>query len=222
MGRVKRKRSGVDAIMDGCRSAGAPERARRTFSAEYKLGILRIAGEIKERGNDGLRAFLIREGLGASHLKRWEKQASLGLLGKAKRGRPGKSRSVMRREIELLKQGLAAAEKQARQAEEIVRLQMKYVRGAAWKLERKDRGLLAGILSRVERECSVSSICEALDLTRRDFYRTIKPLLDGASFDAPASNHSPLSPQTEDLDAYSTIRILDCRAGSAGEATVAK
>jgi hypothetical protein len=167
------------AINESTRPAAAPGPARRTFSAEYKLGVLRIAREIKEARHDGLRAFLIREGLRTSHLYHWEKQASLGLLGKAKRGRPGKSRSALRREIADLKRRLAAAEKQARQAGEIVRLQMEYVRGAAWKLERKDRGLLAGLLARVHRECSVSSVCEALDLTRRDFYRTIKPLIDG-------------------------------------------
>jgi hypothetical protein len=183
-----------NAILEGYPPAATLGYARRTFSADYKLSILRTAQEIRETRKDGLRAFLVREGLGISQLKQWEKQASRGLLGKAKRGRPGKSRSALNREITILKQGLEAAEKRARQAEEIVRLQMKYVRGAAWKLERKDRGLLAGLLARVDRECSVSSICEALDLTRRDFYRTIKPLIDGAPSDSPSSPASASEP----------------------------
>ncbi len=180
----------------GGHTFAAAGHARRTFSAEYKLSVLRLAREFGETREEGLRAFLMREGLETSHLRRWEKQASRGLLGKARRGRPGKSRRALCREIALLKQSLAAAEKHARQAEEIVRLQMKYVRGAAWKLERKDRGLLAGLLARVDRECSVSSLCEALDLTRRDFYRTIKPLIDGVAFDPPLPARPSLSLQS--------------------------
>ncbi|HKP94319.1 MAG TPA: hypothetical protein VJ385_01060 [Fibrobacteria bacterium] len=191
---LKKNRSGGGASKDGYQLDATPGRARRTFSANYKLAILRIAREIRETRNGSLGAFLIREGLSTSHLKQWEKQASRGLIGKAKRGRPGKSRRALRRENAVLRQSLAAAEKRARQAEEIVRLQMKYVRGAAWKLERKDRGLLAGLLARVDRECSVSSVCEALDLTRRDFYRTIKPLIDGEPSNSPSLPASASEP----------------------------
>ena len=66
----------------------------------------------------------------------------------------------------------------ALEAEEIVRVQMEYVKGAALKLERRDRGLLSELISKVRTACPVSTVCEALALTRRDFYRTIKPLLD--------------------------------------------
>ena len=193
---MEKNRTGGDAIKGGYPPSTVRGHARRTFSSDYKLSVLRIAREWKETRKELFRAFMIREGLETSHLRRWEKQASQGLLGKARRGRPGKSRHALCREIVLLKQSLAAAEKHARQAEEIVRLQMKYVRGAAWKLERKDRGLLAGLLARVDRECSVSSLCEALDLTRRDFYRTIKPLLDGVAFDSTVPARPSLSLQS--------------------------
>jgi hypothetical protein len=117
-----------------------------------------------------------------------------------RRGRPGKNPEDLKREIRSLRRRLSALRKRALQAEAIVRAQMEYVRGAALKLERKDRGLLSAIVARVRSDCSVSDLCEALSLTRRDFYRTIKPLLEkdagpgeGAIFSGAISD--PPSPQ---------------------------
>jgi hypothetical protein len=81
------------------------------------------------------------------------------------------------REIRQLKYRVAIMKKQALRAETVVLIQRKYVKAAALKLERKDRGLLSQLIARVEQEAPVTSVCEALALTRRDFYRTIRPLM---------------------------------------------
>jgi hypothetical protein len=150
---------------------------RRKFTAEYKLEILERARKLKGTGRGQLKSFLQEKDLRTSHLAQWAKQLSNGSPGEGKRGRPPKSRDAILSEVAALKQRLFSMEKRAVQAEQLVMLQMKYVKGAALKLERKDRGLLAELISRIDTESSVSSICYALNLTRKDFYRTIKPIL---------------------------------------------
>lgn len=77
--------------------AGAPPEAvpdpelterpkRRSFSAEYKLKVLKQADACKEQGEVG--ALLRREGLYSSHLSSWRRQRDAGELGR-KRGRRG-------------------------------------------------------------------------------------------------------------------------------------
>jgi hypothetical protein len=151
---------------------------RRKFTTEYKLEVLDQAREIKSLGRGHLQSYLKEKNLRSSHLAEWSKQFSSGSTGAGKRGRPPKSRETLLREAAALKQRLDAMEKRAIQAEQLVLLQMKYVKGAALKLQRKDRGLLSELISRIEAESSVSSICDALVLTRKDFYRTIKPLIE--------------------------------------------
>lgn len=148
---------------------------RRKFTAEYKLEVLGRAREIKSMGRGRLKSYLQEKNLRSSHLAEWTKQFSSGVIGEGKRGRPPKNREDILREVAALRQQLDAMEKRAIQAEHLVMVQMKYVKGAALKMERKDRGLLSELISRIEAESSVSSICEALALTRKDFYRTIKP-----------------------------------------------
>jgi hypothetical protein len=150
---------------------------RRKFTAEYKFKVLERAGEIKGTGRGRLKSFLQEKSLRTSHLAQWAKQFSNGAPGEGRRGRPPKSRDAIFSEVAALKQRLFLMEKRAVQAEQLVMLQMKYVKGAALKLERKDRGLLSELISRIDVESSVSSICDALTLTRKDFYRTIKPIL---------------------------------------------
>lgn len=150
--------------------------SRRTFTAAYKLEILDRVREMKGQGRGLLQAYLRERDLRTSHLAEWSKQFPSGVPGEGKRGRPAKSREALAREIASLKGRLDAMEKRALRAERLVMLQLRYVKGAAMKLERKDRGLLSELISRIDAETSVSSICEALALTRRDFYRTIKPL----------------------------------------------
>lgn len=149
--------------------------ARRKFTAEYKLEVLDRAREIKSMGRGRLKSYLQEKKLRSSHLAEWAKQFSNGASGEGKRGRPPKNREDILGEVAALRQQLDAMEKRAIQAEQLVMAQMKYVKGAALKMERKDRGLLSELISKIEAESSISSICEALALTRKDFYRTIRP-----------------------------------------------
>jgi len=59
---------------------------RRSFSAEYKLKVLKQADACKKPGELG--ALLRREGLYSSHLSSWRRQRDAGELGR-KRGRKG-------------------------------------------------------------------------------------------------------------------------------------
>jgi hypothetical protein len=149
---------------------------RRTFSAEYKGEILLRARELKSMGRGKLRAFLSSLGLSTSHLTQWRKKLDHG-GAPGPRGRPSKPRADLEREIRRLRRKLEAMERRASEAESLVLIQAKYVKAAALRLERKDRGLLSELISQVERGTKVSSMCEALAMSRRDYYRTIKPAL---------------------------------------------
>ena len=148
---------------------------RRRFTAEYKLWVLKNAEELKGTVRGKLADFLKSEGLRTSHLATWRKRIAAGLDPEGKRGPKEKSGTGLGPELRKLKHRLRAAEKRALRAEEIVLLQMKYVKAAALRLERKDRGLLSQLINHLEQGSTVSSICEALCMTRRDFYRTIAP-----------------------------------------------
>ena len=176
---MKKKRVDGDRESAAGKSPSHTGNGRRSFSRDYKLYVLRKSREIKDAGLGGIAAFLRKEGLYSSHLAAWKKQMREGRRGGGKRGRPPlKAREKLRLENHDLRQRLVILEKKSLEAEQIVRVQMEYVKAAALKLERKDRGLLSELISRVRAACSVSSLCEALALSRRDFYRTIKPLLD--------------------------------------------
>jgi transposase-like protein len=77
------------------------------------------------KGPGEIGAFLRKEGLYSSHLSQWRKQASQGLLGERTRGKAGKDRGALAKEVLHLKRRLAAAEKRAAQAEFLVELQKK-------------------------------------------------------------------------------------------------
>jgi hypothetical protein len=148
---------------------------RKRFTAEYKLWVLKNAEELKGAVRGKLADFLKSQGLRTSHLAAWRKRIAAGKDPQGKRGPKGDSRSGLAPEMRKLKHRLRAAEKRALRAEGIVLLQMKYVKAAALKLERKDQGLLSQLIHHLEHGSTVSSICEALCVTRRDFYRTIAP-----------------------------------------------
>lgn len=173
-----------NAAVDGDRGVGSYvdkgagiDAQRRIYTVEYKLKVLRVAETLRGGPRGQLAAFLRAEGLRASQVARWRKQSDTCVIGRGKRGRRERSRELLLREIRQLKYRLEAMKKRALQAEELVLIQMKYVKAAALKLERKDRGLLSRLIARVEQEQQVTSVCEALALTRRDFYRTIQPLI---------------------------------------------
>ena len=86
---------------------------RRSFSAEYKLKVLKQADACKEQGEVG--ALLRREGLYSSHLSSWRRQRDAGELGR-KRGRKGADpleteNAELRRRAERAEAELAKARK---------------------------------------------------------------------------------------------------------------
>lgn len=158
-----------------------PRSKRRTFTKEYKLHILTRAHELRNLGRGQIQAMLRQEGLRTSHLAEWKKQLSGECLGSGRRGRPERNRDTLYAEIRRLKRRLASLEKRCLHAEALVITQMKYVKAASFKLERKDRGLLSSLIAQVEADSSIAAACLALGLNRPDFYRTIRPLKQGAS-----------------------------------------
>lgn len=100
---------------------------RRNYTAAYKLRVLAQAEALAGRGGGELGAFLRKEGIYSSHLSQWRKQKAKGLLGLGdrKRGKSGKDRDALAKEVLHLKRRLAASEKRAAQAEFLVDLQKK-------------------------------------------------------------------------------------------------
>lgn len=96
---------------------------RRTFTAAYKLGVLKEVDEAK-RGETG--AILRREGLYWSHVTTWREereQASLAALGK-KRG-PKPKRTAADDEVEKLQRENRRLQARLAQAEIIIGVQKK-------------------------------------------------------------------------------------------------
>lgn len=86
---------------------------RRSFSAEYKLKVLKQADACKKPGEVG--ALLRREGLYSSHISTWRSQREAGELGR-KRGRKAadpleKENAELRRRAERAEAELAKARK---------------------------------------------------------------------------------------------------------------
>jgi transposase len=86
---------------------------RRSFSAEYKLKVLKEADACRKPGELG--ALLRREGLYSSHLSSWRRQREKGELGR-KRGRKGADpleteNAELRRRAERAEAELAKARK---------------------------------------------------------------------------------------------------------------
>jgi transposase len=101
--------------------------ARRRFTAEYKLQVLReaeqCAGGIGELG-----ALLRREGLYSSHLTTWRRQREQGALvalAPKKRGRPTVPVSPLARRVAELERDNARLTRRLHQAEAIIEAQKK-------------------------------------------------------------------------------------------------
>lgn len=100
--------------------------ARRRFTAEYKLRVLREADTCAEAG--ALGAFLRREGLYSSHLTTWRRQreqGTLAALAPKKRGRPSAPPSPLARQVAELQRDKTRLERRLKQAETIIEVQKK-------------------------------------------------------------------------------------------------
>lgn len=124
---------GAVEAMPGLGLAGRPpdpevvERpARRRFSAEYKLRILREADGCTKTGEIG--ALMRREGLYSSHLTEWRRArelGELGALGPKKRGRKATRNDPLVKENERLRREKAALERKIKQVETLLDIQKK-------------------------------------------------------------------------------------------------
>jgi transposase len=100
--------------------------ARRRFTAEYKLRVLRQAEACTGTGELG--ALLRREGLYSSHLTTWRRQreqGSLAALSPKKRGRPAVPPSPLARRVAELERDNARLTQRLQQAETIIAVQKK-------------------------------------------------------------------------------------------------
>jgi len=114
-------------ISDPTPSTEVPEKARRrTFTAEYKRGIVREADAAKKAGD--VSALLRREGLYSSHLTEWRKARDRGDLAGSTKPRgpaPKPAPDARDRRIAELERENAKLGKRARRAEAMVALQKK-------------------------------------------------------------------------------------------------
>jgi len=103
-----------------------PEKAaRRRFTAEYKLNILRQADNARTTGEIG--ALLRREGLYSSHLTTWRRQRDAGLISALRpkpRGRKA-SRNLLQPEVDRLRKENQRLQKRLKRAELIIDIQKK-------------------------------------------------------------------------------------------------
>ena len=121
-----------EATVGGGRTTAAPDpevpekATRRTFTAEYKLSILREVDACKEEGEVG--AVLRREGLYSSHLTTWRRQRETGELRgltPRKRGRLSRKVAVSVKEVEQLRRENLHLRRELEQARLIIDIQKK-------------------------------------------------------------------------------------------------
>jgi transposase-like protein len=108
------------------RSEVTAKAKRRSFSAEYKLRILREADALAASG--GIGEMLRREGLYSSHLTSWRgerERGELAGLAEKKRGRKAKADQALVKENQRLARAVARLEKRLAQAETIIEVQKK-------------------------------------------------------------------------------------------------
>jgi transposase len=104
----------------------AERAARRRFTAEHKLRVLRQADACTGTGELG--ALLRREGLYSSHLTTWRRQreqGSLAALSPKKRGRPAVPPSPLARRVADLERENARLTQRLQQAETLIAVQKK-------------------------------------------------------------------------------------------------
>lgn len=121
-----------ETTVGGGRSIAAPDpevpekATRRTFTAEYKLSILREVDACRGEGEIG--AVLRREGLYSSHLTSWRRQREAGQLQgltPRKRGRRDRKAKVSAKEMEQLRRENARLKRELEQARLVIDIQKK-------------------------------------------------------------------------------------------------
>jgi transposase len=114
-----RKRPGASIPAPDPQLAERPR--RRSFTAAYKLGIVREADACTEPGEIG--ALLRREGLYTSHLSTWRKQRDEGALEAFSKRRGRRGADARDREIEWLRRRAERAETELEKARKVIEVQ---------------------------------------------------------------------------------------------------
>lgn len=126
MTRMVEVASRVEGTVKVDRSEVTAKAKRRSFTAEYKLRILREADALGATG--GIGEMLRREGLYSSHLASWRGERERGELAgltERKRGRKAKADKALVKENQRLAREVARLEKRLAQAETIIEVQKK-------------------------------------------------------------------------------------------------
>ncbi len=124
-GTSKESKSDRDIVVSSEAEVSA-KGSRRRFTAEYKLGILKLANTCTEPGSLG--ALLRREGLYSSNLNTWKHQRDQGILSgltPKKRGRKETGRDPLLVENDKLRKENDHLARRLRQAEIIIDVQKK-------------------------------------------------------------------------------------------------
>ena len=119
----------IEPNRNGVAPAGTPEPEvvpkvrRRTFSAKYKLRVVREADACTRPGEVG--ALLRREGLYSSHLSKWRKQREDGSLEGLTPRRRGRKANPEARRIAKLEKEVERLRRELEQAQTIITVQKK-------------------------------------------------------------------------------------------------
>ena len=97
---------------------------RRRLTPAYKIRVLETVADLKASGSDSIGAYLRREGLYYSGIRKWAQQSDRGEL--TKRQHEGKAKvHLLQAENQRLQRKLEQAEKKLKKAELIIELQKK-------------------------------------------------------------------------------------------------
>jgi transposase-like protein len=152
-----------------------PTAKRRTFTAEYKRGILREADGCKQPGQVG--ALLRREGLYTSHLTEWRRARDRGELAgePRRRGPPPKAVDARDGRIAELERENIRLQHRVKRAEAIVELQ-KSSGAARDAAAGRGRDAAMRAVEDAVGELGAAAACDALGVPRASFYRWRAPL----------------------------------------------
>ena len=155
----------------GVAAAARPSATRRRFTAEYKVRIVAEAGKCTERGAIG--RLLEREGLSASRLSAWRKQARKGALRALGRKRGPKPRPAeekrWREEVRRLQRENAGLRRRLLAADAVAERQVKRCGSAEDKAPAWEE--VAKIVNDLAGEVGIAPACEALGVCRSTYYR---------------------------------------------------
>jgi transposase-like protein len=98
---------------------------RRYMTVAYKLRVIETVKELKAKGGMPVGAYLRKEGLYYSSVRKWIGQEERGELTSMYQGGKGKSHKAMQAEIVRLRRQLERTEKKLKKTEMIVELQKK-------------------------------------------------------------------------------------------------